>query len=631
MKSKYLLITIGLFLCFFSPIHAQMGNVVQFFPSPGNQPTGLTWDGEFLWNADIGTNLIYKIDPQSGQVLYSLPGPSGAIINGLAWDGEFLWCSDRENNRLYKMNTADSSVADVIYIQTENPRGVTFDGNFLWYLDNVEKNIFKIDPTTGSYVDTLVSPGGSNRGLTWDGSYLWSTDKSKDEIYMTDPERGKVITIFPAPGTYSYGLAFDGEFLWNADYELDRINKISIRGTEKFQITDPLSAKIRYTVSVKNVGSSAMNLKTYLACPFETVYQTLEDTLQFYQYPHSFFDDIYGQRIAYYEESVPIGDEKVYQWSIPTTLYNIRYFLHPDSVGQLADIPQSIIDLYTIDGTKYDITHPLVKIAALEAIGEETNLYWQVRNIHDYVIAHVEYFNDSNWDTAPVILSKGTGSCSEYTFLFVAMCRAAGIPARMEAGGHLRDDIPYEDRVFHRWHQVYFPYYGWVPIDCTWDDKDYPSNQARYFGAMSNEAFSTTIGGGGATGLWWTYNAANSSSGGEQDREKLMEWLPYSTSVDIVVEPLPENYKTSFNYPNPFNSATTIQFYADQPGLATIQIFNPLGQVIKSWPNLNVTSGWNRVHWSGANSTGGAVASGVYFYRIEANNASQMQQMILLK
>lgn len=622
---------IGIILFLFSSIQAQMGNVLDFFPSPGNYPSGLAWDGEFLWNADIGTNQIYKIDPQTGQVIYSLPGPENGAINGLAWVGQFLWCSDNGNDQICQINVEDSAITKTIALGTDNPRGLAWDGEFLWCVDSKAKRIYKLNPETGVYADTLISPGGNNRGLAWDGNYLWCTDHDKDEIYRLETDRGRIFTILNAPGTYSYGLAFDGEFLWNVDYEHDRIYKISIAGTEKYQITDPFQVKIRYTATIKNVGSSLMNLKTYLACPFETVYQTLEDSIRFYEYPHNFFDDVFGQRIAYYEEQVSVGEEKMYQWSVPATLYNIRYFLHPDSVGELTDIPQEIMDLYTIDGTKYDIAHPLIKMAAAEAIGEETNLYWQVRNIHDYVISHVEYVNDSSWDTAPAVLSNGTGSCSEYTFLFVSLCRAAGIPARMEAGGHLRDDLPYDDRVFHRWHQVYFPNYGWVPIDCTWDDKQYPSSQARYFGAMSNQAFSTTIGGGGATGMWWTYNVANSSSGGARDREKLMEWLPYSTSVEIVAEPAPENYEPSFNYPNPFNSATTIQFYAEEPGPASVQIFNPLGQLIKSWSNMNAASGWNRVLWNGRNSAGQSVASGVYLYRIESGGASHWRTMTIIK
>jgi len=264
-KKNVILLAIILFVI--NPCYSQMGQVISSFPSPGNKPTGLTWDGNHLWNADTETNKIYKIDPQTGEVVFSIPGPAGATINGLAWDGSYLWCSDNENDRLYQINPGDSSITYIIYLQSTSPRGVAFDGNYLWYQDSGGKSIFKIDPATDSCIDTLISPGGYNRGLTWDGKYLWSTDRDKNEIYMVEPVTGIVIMILDAPGTYSYGLTYDGEFLWNADYETDKIYKISVRGSEKFQITDPLPAKIRYSVKIKKCRLQHHEFKDFYGMP----------------------------------------------------------------------------------------------------------------------------------------------------------------------------------------------------------------------------------------------------------------------------------------------------------------------------------------------------------------------------
>ena len=610
---------------------AQIGEVVFSFNAPAENPTGLAWDGQFLWNADATTNRIYQINPETGAVIYSVPGPAGAVINGLTWDGSFLWCCDRENDQLCKININDSSVVQTIGLETGSARGLTFDGTYLWYQDSGKKSIYKIDISNGSYIDTLVSPGGYNRGLAWDGNYLWSCDRDKNEFYLMDSNRGSVITIISAPGDYTYGLTYDGEFLWNTDYNNGTIYKISVQGTEKFHIFDPLQVNIRYSATIRNTGSGTMDLQTFLACPHDLIYQTLDDSLVFNTPPQSYFTDIYDQQIAYYQNFVQPGEQKLYQWMVPTTLFNIRFFLHPDSIGTLADIPQSIIDLYTRNGEKYDITNPRITMAVQEAIGDETNLYWQVRKLHDFVIEKIYYLNDSEWATAPGVLINGHGSCSEYSFLFIALCRAAGIPARYEAGGHLRDTIPYEDTVFHRWQQVYFPNYGWVPIDCTWDDKEYPCNQARYFGAMSNEAFTTTIGGGGEYGLWWTYNVANSSSGGEREREKLMEWLPYETAVELDIVKIPENLFLSYNYPNPFNTETNILYKLTEPGKVRIKIFNQLGQLILQETTLQVSTDWCNFHWNGLNDDGIPATSGIYFYQINRDAYYSSGKMLLIR
>lgn len=93
----------------------------------------------------------------------------------------------------------------------------------------------------------------------------------------------------------------------------------------------------------------------------------------------------------------------------------------------------------------------------------------------------------------------------------------------------------------------------------------------------------------------------------------------------------PTTFQLKQNYPNPFNSATTFQFYANRPGPVNLQILNIRGQVIKSWPNLNASPGWNHVRWNGENNMGESVASGVYFYRAEAGGVSQWRKMTILK
>lgn len=635
MKAKILnisVIRLIVLLLFAGRLFAQIGAVVLSIPSPGGETTGLTWDGNHLWNADTGTNLIYQIDPINGTVVYSIPAPSGSIINGLTWDGNYLWCSDRQNNLLFKIDISDSSIVHVIPLTTTSPRGLAYDGEYLWYQDSAQRKIYRLNLQTGAYLDSIPSPGGYNRGLCWDGKYLWSSDNNKGEIYLLDSTKGQVITILSAPGSYSYGLAFDGEYIWNADFETDRIYKIAVTGSEKYQISDPIQVRIRYSVRIKNVGTGNLNLKTFMACPYEAVYQHLLDSLIFDPVPVGFFLDKYVQKIAYHQENIPVGEQKIYQWSQAATLYNIRYFLHPDSVGSIEQIPPAVLNLYTSDGENYKLTDSIIVAAAREAIGDETNLYWQVRQLHDYVLSHIEYVDDDRWDDAATVLRQGHGSCSEYSFLFIALCRAAGIPARYEAGGHLRVSIPYEDRVFHRWQQVYFPNYGWIPIDCTWDDKQYPCNQARYFGAASNQAFSTTIGGGGEYGLWWSYNSANQKIGsGSYNREKVMEWLPYVTSVETVVEQLPENYKTCFNYPNPFNSETVIQFHLSVPSSIAINIFNPMGQLIKSWDATLFYCGWQRLYWNATDNSGIPVSSGIYIYQIIGNGSREVGRMTLIK
>jgi transglutaminase-like putative cysteine protease len=345
--------------------------------------------------------------------------------------------------------------------------------------------------------------------------------------------------------------------------------------------------------------------------------------------------DQWGQEFAYYSNTVPPGDSVLFLMSVNTTTYDLRYYLFPDSIGTLNDIPTEIRTQYTADGEYYDIYNPVIQNAVQEAIGTETNLYWKIRNIHDYIISHITYALEGGWDTAPIILTRGTGSCSEYSYLMVSMCRSAGIPARYEAGGNLGNGTTtYVDSVFHRWQQVYIPPYGWVHIDATRDDKTYPANQARYFGGTSKNLFATTLNGGGSNKISWTYNSANSYSGGSMYRTKVV----ISDTPTTYVETIYNNYTpTSLtvyqNYPNPFNAGTKIRYILPQTDRVTITIYNSLGQIIQYLLYNNLQeAGEHSVIWNGRSLNGIFITSGVYFYRITTGNGlTQTKRMVFIK
>lgn len=134
------------------------------------------------------------------------------------------------------------------------------------------------------------------------------------------------------------------------------------------------------------------------------------------------------------------------------------------------------------------------------------NLYWKARKIFNYLIDNMYYEMTGGWNTAPTVLARGNGSCSEYSFVYISMCRAAGIPARYVGAITERGDRVSMDDVFHRWVEIYLPNYGWVPVDPSGGDQSSPANQANYIGHVSNRFLITTQGGGGSTTLGWTYN-----------------------------------------------------------------------------------------------------------------------------
>lgn len=85
------------------------------------------------------------------------------------------------------------------------------------------------------------------------------------------------------------------------------------------------------------------------------------------------------------------------------------------------------------------------------------------------------------------------------------------------------------------------------------------------------------------------------------------------------------------NYPNPFNPETRISFYLENDTKIELDIFNIKGQRVTTLVKDNLTKGRHYFDWLGTDFKGSRVASGVYFYRIKTNSATQTRKILLLK
>ncbi|MCZ2267437.1 MAG: T9SS type A sorting domain-containing protein [Ignavibacteriales bacterium] len=97
------------------------------------------------------------------------------------------------------------------------------------------------------------------------------------------------------------------------------------------------------------------------------------------------------------------------------------------------------------------------------------------------------------------------------------------------------------------------------------------------------------------------------------------------TSIDEESEIL-QDYKLYNNYPNPFNPTTTIKYQIPEISFVTIKVYDILGREVATLVNEEKTIGTYEIIFS-AN----ALASGIYFYRLQSGNTIQIKKMLLLK
>ncbi|MAD51155.1 MAG: hypothetical protein CMF79_01090 [Candidatus Marinimicrobia bacterium] len=97
---------------------------------------------------------------------------------------------------------------------------------------------------------------------------------------------------------------------------------------------------------------------------------------------------------------------------------------------------------------------------------------------------------------------------------------------------------------------------------------------------------------------------------------------------DVVV---PKAFSLKGNYPNPFNPSTNIAFTLDVRSDVTVTVYSLLGEEVATLHNGIMQPGLQSVKWNGNDSHGAQVASGVYIYRVEAQDRALTGKMMLLK
>jgi hypothetical protein len=132
--------------------------------------------------------------------------------------------------------------------------------------------------------------------------------------------------------------------------------------------------------------------------------------------------------------------------------------------------------------------------------------------------------------------------------------------------------------------------------------------------------------------LMWVYSEV-AEDGSRSVHAAYPDFKPMTVQVEAAggsPVSVPTSYSLSQNYPNPFNAGTVINFDLVEHSAVRLSIYNVLGQEVWSY-NEDLPAGPQSVRWDGTHQNGEAAASGIYFYRIQANDFVATKKMTLLK
>lgn len=306
-----------------------------------------------------------------------------------------------------------------------------------------------------------------------------------NRYYISMMQKMKIIFLLSIVYAFSAGPAIAEMFfrnprVYNVDYS--------------FELT-PDPAKI----------DRSKDLRVWLPLPREWDSQKAVRIVSIEPEPDAIYEEPeYGNRLAYWDFGK--GPEKsTYEASVKFRLesYDVRVEVDPDRVGPY-DKSSNEYQLYTRSSRTIFLSSK-IKEMARTAVGEEKNPFLQAKEIFNFVRKKMRYkildyergrgiqcllaFPEKDKQTGEVYYE---GCCSQFSALFIALCRAVGIPARsvkvvsgssyLTDTDNLKSKYDFETKLSpdglaaaqhygslspHTWAEFYIPNYGWIPVDAT--------------------------------------------------------------------------------------------------------------------------------------------------------------------
>lgn len=93
----------------------------------------------------------------------------------------------------------------------------------------------------------------------------------------------------------------------------------------------------------------------------------------------------------------------------------------------------------------------------------------------------------------------------------------------------------------------------------------------------------------------------------------------------------PRRFTLEQNYPNPFNATTTLPYSIDRAGAIALTLYDLRGREVYHMSRVHSGAGAYQIIWGGKDDRGLSLPSGLYIYRLQFHDQSQIRKLVLLK
>lgn len=254
----------------------------------------------------------------------------------------------------------------------------------------------------------------------------------------------------------------------------------------KYEVSEVFVGELKHTIQIINTAHSRIAggklfvpiVNNLTARHYSIIYKVNSTGCE-----PTFLKDDFGNLYAHWDNIV-IEPEKAFAVELNYHLisFSISYLVNPSMV-KTYDENSDLYKRYTQPEELIESDSPQIISTARSITGDEKNPYKNALRIFNFVITHMQYERQEEERGALWALKNGAGDCSEYSYLFVALCRASRIPARIQSGFAF-NKVGETMRDGHMWAEFYLENYGWIPVDATWGQ--FQNRNFLHFSSIQN-------------------------------------------------------------------------------------------------------------------------------------------------
>lgn len=432
--------------------------------------TGISLWGDRLWLTRDLSIYSCQINTLGLEHFATLP----YTANGIAVWESTVYITCQKLGKILVFNRDTGTQITQFYAPGVGCENLAVDAETLWVCDDMEQSVYALDRATGEIKFSILTPFESPTGIA---------------IYINPENHQK--TLF---------VAYAGEEPYirdnpNADpnHELAYRDRTFIHPLhfqyhpeKRYTLSNGYRIEMSYVEEIAPLEEVYIpDLEWQIALPSDTDRQKVE-SVQAIGLP--FQEQIIdGQKVAVFKfDQLTPGERHIFGWRAILQVRSIKYRITPRDVENIPELSPDFQARYLIDDDDLAMDTSIVRQAARDAIGTETNLLRKMYNIRNYVYDHLSYGIKPHIDTPDIVLERGVGSCGEYVGVLLALCRLNGIASRTVGRYKCppygeRQNIPLQPDFNHVWLEFYIPGYGWMPMESNPDDVGYRNDHPTRF------------------------------------------------------------------------------------------------------------------------------------------------------